>query len=208
MERMISTVFKVIIGAVLIGMLYTITVCLIDVFVTIDRVQGIAEFVEIDVAKNNCMLNDVYESTVTQLYDACNKSRYMKVCTYGQGNPYGGSWSSQVTGKAPIELYSAANTSAASVSAHTCTAYIQQKVGSSNVLETGIVPSVITNSKSGNNFFVANYGDILVMRINASIKPTMWTIDPSGGVAKNGWLDFGVVPLSLTYYIPALTYLK
>ena len=208
MERTISTVFKIIICTVLIGMLYTLTVCLIDVFVTIDRVQGIAEFVEIDVAKNNCMLNDVYETTVNQLFDVCKKSRYMKVCTSGEGNPYGGSWSNSVTGKVPLELYNSGNESAASVGSHTCKAYIQENVGSSTTLQTGVVPATITNTKSGDTFCVANYGDILVMRINASIKPTMWTIDPSEGIEKNGWLDFGVVPLSLTYYIPALTYLK
>ena len=207
MSKLVSSVFKIILVTMLMVMAYTLTVMIIDLFVTIGRVQSVAEFIQYDIAQNNCLLNDTYESAVAELLDISDRSSYMKVCgsvgnvnNASLKNHYSGkmssSRSSTLQNQAPIELFGKGKTG----TAFTYRDYIQESG------QTGKVPPSATATKSGTTFNVANYGDILTMRINAYVLPSFWK--PQNTVSSSGWGYGPMINVHLTYNIPALLYLK
>lgn len=199
MSHTIAFVFKALILTVLFGMAYTLTVCLIDVFVTLDRMQGVAEFMQQDVAQNNCLLNSTYTTMLAELKDIESHSSFVALGTKTDRSGTNLA-SANVSNIIPVEVYLKGKTPS--------TAYIQVADDGA-----GAVPSDLNLIPAGHNFYVANYGDILTMRINAVIQPEMWVIHPSEGITNTAggagyfwWMP--KVPVSLTYNVPALLYLK
>lgn len=195
MTKLVSNVFKIIIIAVLLGMAFTLTTCVIDVFTTIDRMDSVARYASYDIAKNNSLSYSTYKYMAQELYNVSKKSRYMRTHPFTALPSYT-SFSGDTTGKQGITLHKVTDNDAANQ-------YIQLANTSVGVLRAS-KPTLSRNNTT--NYWVANYGDILELNINAQIRPTMWAIDDN--VADSGWLAWTHIELTLNYTIPALEYVK
>ena len=195
MTKLVSNVFKIIIIAVLLGMAFTLTTCVIDVFTTIDRMDSVARYASYDIAKNNSLSYSTYKYMAQELYNISKKSRYMRTHPFAALPKYT-AFSHDTSGYVGIALHGTTGN-------NRDTRYIQLAKTSQGILKASKPSLTVNNTK---NYWVANYGDILELNINAQIRPTMWAIDDN--VADSGWLAWTHIELTLKYTIPALEYVK
>ena len=88
MTKLVSNVFKIIIIAVLLGMAFTLTTCVIDVFTTIDRMDSVARYASYDIAKNNSLSYSTYKYIITNFL--CQLSHKKKLPELGSNQqPHG-----------------------------------------------------------------------------------------------------------------------
>lgn len=225
MEKTVSLVFKIIIITVILGTFVTLAGTLIDVFITTSRVQSVSEFVKFDIAQNNCLLNDTYTMFVDELYNISSKSSCMSVGVATASNEKattglskyktdfageGRLQYSDVTSTYAIELYPKGSTYG---TAGTRDFFIQKQLNTSgsplesSALYPGVLnPAGYDNSKA---FFVAPYGEVLTLNINMFAHVYFWRMASGedanlGNVGYTGWN----VPVTLTYNVPALAYIK
>lgn len=200
MPKFVSLVFKILILTIFITTAVTLATSVIDVFVSYSRINSITEYIEYDIAQNNCMLNDTYNSYVNLLEGVTDRSS----CLY---------WRNGESGHV-VELYTGDNAAAIP----TCN-YIQK-----NSDAVGQIPAEGFEDRAINHdttFYVAQYGDILHLRLNAGVQIRFFggssadskVIDAAtdqhattiGGLS---WKNLTAVPMTFKYDIPALTYLK
>ena len=200
MPKFVSLVFKILILTIFITTAVTLATSVIDVFVSYSRINSITEYIEYDIAQNNCMLNDTYNSYVNLLEGVTDRSS----CLY---------WRNGESGYV-VELYTGDNAAAIP----TCN-YIQK-----NSDAVGQIPAEGFEDRAINHdttFYVAQYGDILHLRLNAGVQIKFFggsstdnkVIDAAtdqrattiGGLS---WKNLTAVPMTFKYDIPALTYLK
>ena len=207
MPKMVSFVFKVLIMTLIIATLVTLTASIIDIFITTTRIQSLAQMIQYDVAQNNCLLNDTYTGFKQELYNISNRSNHMKVCCDGDTQSVTGyedavQKNANVQDKPAMQLFVPAIDNTASQK------YIQTPIKETGVL---IETKADLSALQPKEFGVANYGDIMKLNINTVLNPTMFAMPKGGSIsdtatyALNG---IGGSPLTLTFTIPALTYIK
>ncbi len=202
MPKFVSFVFKVLIGALLIAMFVSIFTAIFITFTTVNRVQNLAQIVQMDIAENNCMMYDMYDAYVDQVDSILDrgKLRGLRLITWQSDVDEGG-----VSSKSNKSVYVYKKTDAAANKD-----YIQ-KSDSANGILAG------TGTVDDSHYLVANYGDILVFETDLSVMMQFYFIPPQEevGNTRNATtvadFDTFVFPpqgFALKYEIPALTYLK
>lgn len=195
MGKMVGFVFKTIILTILLVTTVTIATSIVDLFISYSRVNSITEYIEFDIAQNNCMLNDTYMSFAgngdTSLLGSVQAR---SKCWY---------WRSNDTESGHIVNLFVGDTQ---------NDYFIQK--NADTQPNGVLysESIQGDSAPGaNEFYVAQYGEILHLQLNAYAQIryfTMKTVGDERNLSTMQWNNGIAVPLTLKYDIPALTYLK
>ena len=189
MPKFVAFVFKVLISVLLIGIIVSAATMIIMSFITINRIQNIAQIVQMDIAEHNCMLYPVYDSYASQVLSICDRSTLRGlnlIDVEDRADP-----------SSFISVYKKGHKGENS--------YIQDTEGSEGTIEGGT-----------GEFTVANYGDILCFETKVFVRPQLFYA-PAGPNSPTTQ-DFEVIvmtgpdgngyPVTLTYEVPALTYLK
>lgn len=190
MTKMVSFVFKTIILTILLITTVTIATSLVDLFISYSRVNSITEYIEFDIAQNNCMLYDTYESYAgdnSLLSSVAERSN----CWY---------WRSNNTDSGHIVNLFVGDTQN--------NYFIQKNIGDRGTIYTDDLGAAAPDA---NSFYVAQYGEILHLQLNAYAQIRFFSMVTDGGernLSTMQWQNGVAVPLTLKYDIPALTYLK
>lgn len=200
MGKMVGFVFKTIILTILLITTVTVATSVIDIFISYSRVNSITEYIEFDIAQNNCMLNDTYMSYVGKSStgdDSDNDSLLASVAK--RSNCW--SWRTEGTESGHVVNLFVGDTQ---------NDYFIQK--DADTQPNGVLYSekIQGNSAPGTNeFYVAQYGEILHLQLNAYAQIHFFSMGAGKRQVSNmSWLNGPAVPLTLKYDIPALTYLK
>lgn len=193
MSKLVANVFKIIIITVLIGVFATLFACVFDVFTAIDRIDSVAHYASYDIARNNSLQYGTYMYLDTELHSISSRSSFLKV--YNRTNSSKIQTWAGATDKPGVVL-------AVSNSDDGTTRYIQTSETKHGVL-------VATERVSADNttkYQVANYGDIMCLKVQAQVRPTSWIM--RGNLADSGWFNWAKFDLILQYEVPALEYIK
>lgn len=231
-QKTVANVFKLIILTIIIGTLYTLSIMAIDLFATTQRLQEVGDYLSRDIAVHNCLLYQPYKYAAEELVAISSKSEYLR--TYQNQYTTGGTGGSTYTAVAEDNSSSAENIKTSSKRGITVTTYRQAQLDNTTLndqryvqmSETAtslVVPantaadtlrSTITGKQlqsTGGVYGVAQYGDVLVLRINAVFEPKMLHSMSTTGKTTVKDMELAVwgrIPVSFTYQIPCLSYIK
>lgn len=226
MHNTIANVFKIIIITIILGVLYTLSLMVIDLFATTQRMQEVGDYLSRDIATHNCLLYQPYKYAADELVEISNNSEYLRTFENDYCPEIGSTVkkcpedaNSELDEKRGITLTTYTR-AAADVDAHMDQSYIQMsETAMSWVISAAAGDTLLTThvkdnqlSNTGACYAVAQYGDVLVLRINALFEPKMLARKGSNdGNITVADMQRGVwarVPVSFTYQIPCLSYIK
>ena len=181
MGKLVSSVFKIIIGFMLLMIFGSMTLGVIDAFTTIDRIQSVATFMQTDLASNNCITHSGYSAYVDELKSISDKSSVIKAT-----GTFDGSTAS------PINAYLVNSDG----SLKTTSDYVQQNEGGNfAVANQGNILELRINTKVNLRVFLFGNSSGEINKDDTSI-------------GTFGWWGTGRQDLIFKYRVPALRYLK
>lgn len=191
MGKMVSFVFKTIILTILLITTVTIATSVIDIFVSYSRVNSITEYIEFDIAQNNCMLNDTYESYAKGMDSLLGSVETRSNCW---------TWRTENTESGQVVNLFVGDTQ---------NDYFIQKDADVQTRGTIYTDALGAVAPDANSFYVAQYGEILHLQLNAYAQIHFFSMQAGKRSMSNmTWLNGVAAPITLKYDIPALTYLK
>lgn len=226
MHNTIANIFKIIIITIILGTLYTLSIMVIDLFATTQRMQEVGDYLSRDIATHNCLLYQPYKYAADELVEISNNSEYLR--TYANEYcPEIGSTvekcpedaNDELDDKRGITLTTYTRVAADSVTkmdqsyiqmSETATSWVVSAAAGDTELTTHVKDKQLSNKDAC--YAVAQYGDVLVLRINALFEPKMLArMGSNDGNITVADMQRGVwarVPVSFTYQIPCLSYIK
>lgn len=233
MHNTIATIFKIIIITIILGTLYTLSIMVIDLFATTQRIQEVGDYLSRDIATHNCLLYQPYKYAADELVEISNNSEYLracinKYCPQGVAGTQDAAANDTWTKDADNNIKTT-NRRGITLTTYTCAEadkattkdqrYIQMSETATSLVAPASTAGDSMRSAVGNQlqatgakYCVAQYGDVLVLRINAFFEPKMLarmgSNDGNITVADIQWGVWNRVPVSFTYQIPCLSYIK
>lgn len=228
MHNTIANIFKIIIITVILGTLYTLSIMVIDLFATTQRMQEVGDYLSRDIATHNCLLYQPYKYAAEELVTISNNSNYLR--TYGNeycasmgtvqsAHPDDATNELKTSTKRGITVttYTRAAADSATLAdqsyiqmSETATSWVASAAYGSSTVDTIVKDNQLKTI--GGYYAVAQYGDVLVLRINAVFIPSMLARlgDNDGNITVSD-MQIGFwarIPVSFTYQIPCLSYIK
>lgn len=195
MGKMVGFVFKTLVLTILLVTIVTLATSLVDVFVSYSRVDSITEYIEFDIAQNNCLLNDTYMSYAGDANSLLSSVAKRSRCWKWQDD--NGNWGDDASES--VKLF---------VGADSNDYFIQKDIDQQ---KNGVVYSDSLGEPGNNLFYVAQYGQILHLQLHAGARLFVFgsVADATdSGLDQMSLLMTPKVDVVLKYDIPALTYLK